>query len=328
LVFVLSLTVLVALPAAAAGQTPVSDPATPDSSSPEVTSDPEVGPAPTETPEPAPQALPAPGAAATPTPSVSPVPVPAPVVPVLPRTRPRNTAGLVEILDNLTEWGFPLEQVLVEGMGRFPVAGSAHYTDDWLAARHEPTFHLHEGLDIFADFGTPIRAPDAGVVTRSSDSYPGGVSVTMRVHDGTVYYFAHLLRRAEELQVGQSVEMGTVLGYVGNSGNADGGAPHLHFEVNRGGEAQPPKPIVDGWLDEAEAAAGDWMEVRRLELDVARRLPDCAAEAGPDPATSLLRMLLDPVGLELGDPGCSEPMPGVDDTSALPMLDEVLRGTA
>lgn len=322
LVLVPSLTLLVALPAPAGrGQTPETSPARPtETPSTEFVPEPVVTPAPTETPAPVPTP--------PPSPSLTSVPAPAPVVPILPRTRPRNTTALVEILANLTEWGFPLEQVLVEGMSRFPVAGYAHYTDDWLAARYEPTFHLHEGLDIFADFGTPVRAPDAGVVTRFSDNYPGGTSVTMRIHDGTVYYFAHLLSRAEDLQVGRSVEMGTVLGYVGNTGNADGGAPHLHFEVSREGRAQPPKPIVDGWLDEAEAAAGDWIEVRRLELDIARRLPDCSAEDGADPATSLLRMLRDPIELEVGGPFCSEPTPDSQDTSALPMLDEPLRGTA
>ena len=62
----------------------------------------------------------------------------------------------------LTELGLPLEQVLVEGMGRFPVAGLAYYFDDWLNPRFTPKPHLHHGLDIFADFGTPIRAPDSG----------------------------------------------------------------------------------------------------------------------------------------------------------------------
>jgi murein DD-endopeptidase MepM/ murein hydrolase activator NlpD len=170
----------------------------------------------------------------------------------------------------LTEWGFSLEYLLTDGIGRFPVAGYAHYSDDWLAPRYTPSFHLHRGLDIFADFWTPVRAPDAGVVSRFSDSYPGGTSVRVRTYDGTVYYFGHLMARAEGLEVGQSVEVGTLLGYVGNTGNAEGGAPHLHFEIRRDGVQIPPKPVVDAWLDEAELAADEWIETRRLQLEIVR----------------------------------------------------------
>jgi murein DD-endopeptidase MepM/ murein hydrolase activator NlpD len=228
---------------------------------------------------------------------------------------------LIETLLPMTEWGLPLEQVLVEGIGRFPVAGYAHYSDDWLAARNKPTPHLHKGLDIFAALGTPIRAPDAGVVTKVSDSYPGGKSVTMRVYDGTVYYFAHLSSRALGLLVGQSVEVGTVLGYVGDTGNAQGGAPHLHLEVEKDGTTVPPKPIVDAWLDEAQGAAGDWMEHKRLEIDVGRRLPVCSSEPVTGPNLTLLQILDDPVELDLGVGECAtgfapEPDPALVDILA------------
>lgn len=182
----------------------------------------------------------------------------------------------------------PLEQALVEGMGRFPVAGIASYSDDWHAPRYKPTFHRHEGLDIIADFGTPVRAPTAGVVTKLGDAYPGGISVTMRSHDAT-FWFGHLQSVAPGLVVGQSVEVGTVLGSVGNSGNAAGGVPHVHMEIEREGVNVPPKPFVDGWLDEAETTAGDWVERKRVEIEVARR------DGGTDEvATQLLHLALDP----------------------------------
>jgi murein DD-endopeptidase MepM/ murein hydrolase activator NlpD len=228
------------------------------------------------------------------------------VVPVIPRTRPRNTARLVELLKPLTKYGFPLEQVLVEGMGRFPVAGVAYYRDDWLNPRYHPVPHLHHGLDIFADFGTPIRSPDRGYVSRfSNNPDSGGIGVWVRGSDGMAYYFAHLLERAPGLRVGQRVDVGTVVGFVGDSGNALGGAPHLHFEIHPyGGAAIPPKPSVDKWLDEAVELAPRWVEARRQEIDSKRNvLGGDAASPQPNKAeleASMLLTLLDPVGGSVG----------------------------
>ncbi len=252
---------------------------------------PEPTPAPTsvasEPPTPGQAAVATPVASAAASPSASPYAAPRQSVPYVERTKPRNTVELVQAIEPLAEWGMTRDQALLEGMGRFPVAGVAYYRDDWLAARYEPTFHLHRGLDVFADFGTSVRAPTAGVVTKFSDAYPGGITVTMQDNEDTVYYFAHLMGRAETLEVGQSVEVGTLLGYVGDSGNAEGGAPHLHLEIRRGGTIRP-KPIVDAWLDEAEDAVGDWLEQKRLEIEQQRE--DVTATFSPD----LLQVLLEP----------------------------------
>lgn len=227
------------------------------------------------------------------------------IVPSFPRTRPRNTVKLVGILTELTELGVSREQALVQGMGRFPVAGLAHYYDDWLNPRFTPKPHLHKGLDIFADFGTPIRAPDAGRITQFSEHGAGGIAVWMRGTDNTSYYFAHMLERAEDLKVGQRVEIGTVLGFVGDTGNAQGGTPHLHFEIHpNAGEAVPPKPTVDAWLDEAEEIAPKWVAARRAEWKKRGRISSGtsgAAGTGPEEIeTSLLLTLLDPVGGSVG----------------------------
>jgi murein DD-endopeptidase MepM/ murein hydrolase activator NlpD len=227
------------------------------------------------------------------------------VVPSFPRTRPRNTVALVKTLTELTELGVPLEQALIEGMGRFPVAGLAHYYDDWLNPRFTPEPHLHKGLDIFADFGTPIRSPDEGVVSQLSEHGAGGTAVWVRGSDGTSYYFAHLLERVEGIRVGMRVEIGTVLGFVGDTGNASGGTPHLHFEIHpRGGEAVPPKPTVDAWLDEAEEIAPRWVEARREEVKTQGRSTLSSSQASnggtEEIEASMLLTLLDPVGGSVG----------------------------
>ncbi len=224
------------------------------------------------------------------------------VVPSIPRTRARNTVELVKALRNLTEYGIPLQQVLVEGMGRFPVAGLAHYRDDWLNPRFTPVPHLHKGLDIFADFGTPVRSPDRGVLTFSNGP-TGGIGAYVRGESGDVYYFAHLAERAEGLKHGQRVDIGTVIGYVGDTGNAQGGAPHLHFEIRRPGQI-PPKPSVDQWLDEAIELAPQFVKVRGEQIKAAREgAREQAAEAGVpagDLEASMLLTLLDPVGGSVG----------------------------
>lgn len=215
---------------------------------------------------------------------------------MLERTPPRDTTALVEQLAVLTEWGLPIEEVLAEGMGRLPVKGDSSWSDDWLAARETPDFHLHRGLDILAAQGTEVRSPVAGVVVDVGDRYPGGVSARLRDNVGTEYYFAHLAARAPDLAPGQSVELGTLIGWVGDTGNAAGGPPHLHLEIEVDGTTVPPKPIVDGWLDEALAGAGDWMERRRLEVERERRLLLGEGSADPGLVATLLRMVVDPVG--------------------------------
>jgi murein DD-endopeptidase MepM/ murein hydrolase activator NlpD len=226
-------------------------------------------------------------------------------VPVIARTRARNTAKLVEALTPLTEYGLSLEQALVEGMGRFPVAGLAYYSDDWFNPRFTPEFHLHHGLDIFADFGSPIRSPDKGVVLRLSDSGAGGIGAWVRGSDGTQYYFAHMQERIEGIHVGMKVKIGTVIGFVGNTGNADGGAPHLHFEVHpSGGPAVPPKPTVDRWLDAAEGVATKWVDLREKDLRARQKLLEAGAAVDGSQASDLdatmLLTLLDPVGGSVG----------------------------
>lgn len=114
----------------------------------------------------------------------------------------------------------------------FPVAGPATYSDDWLNPRMTPCPHLHHGTDIFADFGTPIVASGPGNLVAMGRGPVGGLAIWVAGDDGNSFYYAHLQSFAVGLRIGQRVDKGTVLGEVGDSGNAEGGAPHLHFQIH------------------------------------------------------------------------------------------------
>ena len=90
----------------------------------------------------------------------------------------------------------------------------------------------HAGIDIFARRGTPVVAAAEGLVVRiGTTDRLGGNTVWVAGKPSTLYYYAHLDRFAKGLRVGDHVERGDVVGYVGNSGNARTTPPHLHFGV-------------------------------------------------------------------------------------------------
>ena len=112
-----------------------------------------------------------------------------------------------------------------------PVQGPLAFTNDWGQPRSGG--RSHQGTDILAPRGTPVVAPVAGSARGTSSSL-GGLGFSVDGVDGTTYYGMHL----DSLSgISGSVSAGTVLGYVGNSGNAVGGPTHLHFEIHPGGGA-------------------------------------------------------------------------------------------
>ena len=73
----------------------------------------------------------------------------------------------------------------------------------------------------------------------------GGTKLWLKGESGTYYYYAHLKAFAEGLANGDVVEAGDLVGVVGDTGNAKGGAPHLHFEIHPdGGPAVNPYPLL------------------------------------------------------------------------------------
>jgi murein DD-endopeptidase MepM/ murein hydrolase activator NlpD len=89
----------------------------------------------------------------------------------------------------------------------------------------------HEAIDILAPYGTPVMAAVDGTIRKLFRGGAGGITIYQfdRTED-RVYYYAHLDRYAEGLAEGLFVPQGTVIGYVGTTGNAHG-TPHLHFAV-------------------------------------------------------------------------------------------------
>jgi murein DD-endopeptidase MepM/ murein hydrolase activator NlpD len=171
------------------------------------------------------------------------------------RTPPSNDKALLDALQPLVTMGLPALEVEIVGMGRFPIAGYAWYRDDWLEPRVGPPFHLHQGNDVFADCGLPVRSPLDGVLRLTSDSL-GGTTVYVTQADATYVYMAHLSAYVAGQVSGQTVRTGQVVGFVGNSGDAQGGACHVHFEIHPlGGAAVDPKPSLDRWLADALAGA-------------------------------------------------------------------------
>ncbi|HEV8115511.1 MAG TPA: M23 family metallopeptidase, partial [Acidimicrobiales bacterium] len=121
-----------------------------------------------------------------------------------------------------------------------PVQGGATFTNDWGFPRSGG--RRHQGNDLFAPRGTPVVASVAGSYRRSSNGL-GGISYYLQGSDGNTYYGTHM---AGYGSVGPGpVAQGAVLGFVGNSGNARGTSPHLHFEIHPGGGgAVNPFPTV------------------------------------------------------------------------------------
>lgn len=143
----------------------------------------------------------------------------------------------------------------------FPVGDPHSFGDSFNAPRMTGTTyeHAHQGTDIMAPAGTPLLACERGIILRMGSDVLGGTKIWVKGQSGTYYYYAHLSAFAEGMVDGLLVEAGTVIGFVGDTGNAKGGAPHLHFEIHpEGGPAVNPYPllkVVDDLTRRAKANA-------------------------------------------------------------------------
>lgn len=97
----------------------------------------------------------------------------------------------------------------------------------------------HEGQDLFAPTGTPIRSATPGWIWRIGERTLGGLTVTIVGGGGVRYYYAHLSAYAD-IEEGQYVTPETIIGYVGNTGNARTTPPHLHFGMYVSNDPEDP----------------------------------------------------------------------------------------
>ena len=142
----------------------------------------------------------------------------------------------------------------------FPVLGEATYTDDFGDPRGQGR---HEGIDMLAPRRALVLAAEAGTVKFHTTSSRAGCMLYLDGRSGTEYLYIHLnndltdgndnqgrcvqgVAYAKGLKDGAKVSAGEVIAYVGDSGDADGIHPHLHFEVHpNGGVAANPYPHLN-----------------------------------------------------------------------------------
>ena len=111
---------------------------------------------------------------------------------------------------------------------------SYSYRSTWGAGRSFGGYRIHEGTDIFAKAWTPVRSTTNGIVEIKGWNRFGGWRIGIRDIDNVYHYYAHLAGYAKELQEGDIVKAGQVIGYVGSSGYGAEGTtgkfpPHLHY---------------------------------------------------------------------------------------------------
>jgi hypothetical protein len=139
----------------------------------------------------------------------------------------------------------------------FPLLGPATFTDDFGDARGQGS---HDGNDLMAPWRALVLAAEAGTVKFWTTSARAGCMLYLHGESGTTYLYVHLnndltdgndnrgkcvpgIAYADGLRSGAKVRAGQVVAYNGDSGDADGIDPHLHFEVHPGGgKAVDPLP--------------------------------------------------------------------------------------
>ncbi|MEP7212359.1 MAG: M23 family metallopeptidase [Acidobacteriota bacterium] len=167
---------------------------------------------------------------------VTAVPTPIPVPSEFYEPTPDNTSN-IQVPETTLNPGGSLRLII-------PVAGikSEQLQDTFTAARSDG--RVHDAIDIMAPAGAPVLAAADGKIVKFHDSVPGGITIYEQSDDGKyVYYYAHLQRRADGLNVGDTVRQGTTIGYVGDTGNAGPGNYHLHFSLF---EVTDPKRLWQG----------------------------------------------------------------------------------
>jgi murein DD-endopeptidase MepM/ murein hydrolase activator NlpD len=149
-----------------------------------------------------------------------------------PRTPPRGTRVVGLLLIGLL--------IGACAIPRWPVEGPVISPFGLRFRGWDPDYH--EGVDVYAPEGTPVRAMKPGVVTRAGRFRGLGLAVYLDHGRGLTTIYGHL--SSLSVSQGEAVEHRQVIGAVGQTGNAT--SPHLHFEVLRNGRAVDPVPLLGG----------------------------------------------------------------------------------
>lgn len=137
----------------------------------------------------------------------------------------------------------------------FPLAGGAKFQNDFGAPRAD-TQH-NQGIDLFAPLGTPVLAAHDGTLVQVGWSDIGGRQEWLKDAAGNLFYYGHLSAYAPVATTGAAVHAGDVIGFLGDSGDAQGTPYHLHFEIHPAGKwAVPPFAYVSAWLDNSAPLGG------------------------------------------------------------------------
>ena len=147
-----------------------------------------------------------------------------------------------------------LQPRLTAGGYVFPVYGPVSYGNTFGAFRGDVAGNWHHGDDIFAPLGAPILACADGLVFSVGWNDVGGNRLWLRDSAGNEFYYAHLSAFTPIARNGMHVKAGEMLGFVGNTGDAQGTPTHLHFEVHPSAllfmgydGAVNPTPYLDAW---------------------------------------------------------------------------------
>jgi murein DD-endopeptidase MepM/ murein hydrolase activator NlpD len=196
----------------------------------------------------------------TPTPTATPTPSPTTTA----TTAPPSTGGAtVPTTPPVKRRHAPsVKQRLTSGGYAFPVYGRARVANNFGAARAKP-IEVHQGVDIFAPFGSPVVAVRDGTINHVGTLPISGNRLWLQTDNKDAFFYAHLSAFSEAARNGAEVKAGTVLGFVGNTGDAEPTPSHLHFEVHPGGmnkDAVDPYPIVTAWQRRDDVPPGAWLQ--------------------------------------------------------------------
>jgi murein DD-endopeptidase MepM/ murein hydrolase activator NlpD len=145
-----------------------------------------------------------------------------------------------------------LDLIMADGLC-FPCAGPCTFRDDWGEPRSGG--RTHKGCDIMADMGTPAVAISGGTVTAVGEGGNAGKYLQITMHDSPTH-FLYMHMRDIVVSPGQKVSAGELVGHVGDTGNASGGPPHIHFEYHPEGGPVNPYPLLKKIYDSDSGGEG------------------------------------------------------------------------